>query len=184
MLKRDICAMTAALVLSAAATHAAQPLAVADGETTGPPFAIAGTVQTDRGLSVTLANGLAYMDLHEGVSSQTLGHGDKGYVHYCGWVEGPGNEIDNSVTMRAIPNPAAIEPGMGRFVQGFDNGVMGMRVGGKRLVTMPFDLGYGEKGMPPEIPGYSTLSFEINLVRMERGDDRVTSVGLSDKGYH
>lgn len=187
--------MSVALCASAqdAATSATQKveqkprivLKVADGQTTGPDDAVVvSTTPTDRGVSVTLSTGIVYMDLREGVSSQTLGLGDSAFVHYCGKLAENGAVFDDSREWRVLPGPARVGIGDGKFIKGFEKGIMGMRVGGKRLVQIPPALGYGAKGAPPDIPPFATLLFEIDLVRMARGGDNVTSIGLAAQGIY
>ncbi|NLD61437.1 FKBP-type peptidyl-prolyl cis-trans isomerase [Candidatus Sumerlaeota bacterium] len=158
-------------------------LAVAGDETTGPESAIVKTEETDKGLSVTLANKLAYINLVDGFSSQTVGLGDEAYVHYRGTIAKTGKVIDDSRLWRVLPNPARVVVGERNFLKGFESGIMGMRVGGKRLVFIPSELGYGKKGSMPEVPPDTDLLFEMDLVRLKRGNDWVTSIGLSEKGY-
>ena len=61
-------------------------------------------------------------------------------------------------------DPLKFQIGDGRMIAGFDEGVKGMRIGGKRKLTVPPDMGYGAAGRPPQIPGNSTLVFDIELV--------------------
>ena len=193
----QLCAMAAVAATSGICAYAQESstapvemkprvvLQVADHETTGPDDAtVVSTVQTDRGLSVTLSTGLQYIDLREGVSSQTLGMGDIGFVHYKGTLTETGKEFDNSRTWRVVPQPARIGIGEGKFVKGFEKGVMGMRIGGRRLITVPYSLGYGTRGIPPAIPAYSDLNFEVDLERMTRLGDDITSIGLAAQGIY
>ncbi len=167
-----------------APTPAYKRLEVATDQTTGPAFAIVKTVKTDEGVSITLSNHLAYIDLREGVSSQTAALDDDAYVHYRGWITSNGKPIDDSRVWRVLPSPACVTLGSYKFLKGFEQGIFGMRVGGKRRIDIPADLAYGAKGVPPEIPPNADLTFECELVRLKRGDDWITSISLHEQGYH
>ena len=80
-------------------------------------------------------------------------------VHYIGGFPN-GQIFDTSYG----GNPFTLRLGAGQVIPGFEQGIVGMRVGGKRRVTMPPSLAYGSQGRPPTIPPNSTLVFEIELM--------------------
>ncbi len=101
---------------------------------------------------------------------ETLAEGDgemavpgrKVSVHYIGWLTN-GTKFDSSHD-RARPFEFAL--GAGQVIAGWDEGVEGMRVGGKRKLTIPPRLGYGRRGAPPSIPPNATLVFEVELLEV------------------
>ncbi len=111
----------------------------------------------------TSESGLQWHDLAagEGVEAQK---GKTVDVHYTGWlyVDGKkGNKFDSSVDRG---QPFSFPLGASRVIKGWDEGVAGMKVGGKRELLIPPELGYGERGHPPVIPANSTLLFEVELL--------------------
>lgn len=88
--------------------------------------------------------------------------GDHVIVHYTGWLE-DGTKFDSSVD-RDEPFETAI--GAGYVIKGWDMGIPGMKVGGKRKLTIPHELAYGKYGSGP-IPGFATLIFEIELLKVK-----------------
>jgi FKBP-type peptidyl-prolyl cis-trans isomerase FkpA len=110
---------------------------------------------------VTTATGLAYEDLVEGSGDLALGPGCFVKVHYTGWLE-DGRQFDSSVG----GEPFGFPLGTGYVIKGWDEGVTGMRVGGKRRLTVPADLGYGARGAGGVIPPNATLLFEVELLEV------------------
>jgi len=84
-------------------------------------------------------------------------------VHYTGTLT-DGTKFDSSLDRG---EPFTFQLGAGRVIKGWDEGVKGMRVGGKRKLTIPPDMGYGETGSPPKIPPNATLVFEIELLDVQ-----------------
>ena len=81
-------------------------------------------------------------------------------VHYTGWLTN-GTKFDSS---KDHGRPFSFALGRGQVIQGWDQGVTGMKVGGKRKLTIPPELGYGKQGFPGAIPPNSTLVFEVELL--------------------
>ncbi|PIP74774.1 MAG: peptidylprolyl isomerase [Candidatus Levybacteria bacterium CG_4_9_14_3_um_filter_35_16] len=89
--------------------------------------------------------------------------GDTVVMHYTGWLE-DGTKFDSSYD-RDLPFETKI--GIGYVIKGWDMGVPGMKVGGKRKLTIPYELGYGKYGVDPLIPGFATLIFEVELLKIK-----------------
>ena len=111
------------------------------------------------GDEITTASGLKYTDLVVGTGA-TPQRGQTVTVHYTGTLEN-GKKFDSSYDHGA-PSDFAI--GVGRVIKGWDEALMTMKVGGKRHLVIPAKLGYGRDGRPPDIPGNSTLIFEVELL--------------------
>lgn len=110
----------------------------------------------------TTASGLKYDDLVVGTGpSPTSGHKVK--VHYTGWLT-DGTKFDSSVD-RGEPFVFVID--QGNVIKGWDEGVMTMKVGGKRKLTIPPHLGYGARGAGGAIPPNATLIFDVQLLGVE-----------------
>jgi FKBP-type peptidyl-prolyl cis-trans isomerase len=86
--------------------------------------------------------------------------GDTVTVHYTGWLT-DGTKFDSSVDR---DQPFSFVLGTGQVIQGWDEGVAGMRVGDKTRLTIPPDLAYGKQGYPGAIPPNATLIFEVELL--------------------
>ena len=104
-------------------------------------------------------SGLAYQDLVVGAGAgPTRGKAVK--VHYTGWLEN-GTKFDSSVDRG---EPFVFTIGAGEVIPGWDEGVMTMKVGGKRRLVIPPQLGYGAAGAGGVIPPNATLIFEVELL--------------------
>ncbi len=90
--------------------------------------------------------------------------GDSVKVHYVGTLP-DGKEFDSS---KKHNQPFEFELGAGRVIKGWDQGVAGMKIGGKRKLTVPPSLGYGARGFPPVIPPNATLIFEVELLEVKK----------------
>ena len=84
-------------------------------------------------------------------------------VHYTGTLTN-GSKFDSSLDRG---RPFEFRLGAGQVIKGWDEGVAGMKVGGKRKLTIPADLGYGDQGHPPTIPPRATLLFDIELLEVK-----------------
>lgn len=94
---------------------------------------------------------------------QAVKDGDHVVMHYVGTLE-DGTKFDSSHD-RNQPFETAI--GVGYVIKGWDQGIPGMKVGGKRRLTIPHELGYGRYGVEPDIPGFATLIFEVELLSIK-----------------
>lgn len=138
--------LAAAVVIPACSQKEAKPV---EEKKTGP-----GAVAM-----VKTPSGLAYVDLVPGSGpSPTAGQPVK--VHYTGWLEN-GTKFDSSVDRG---EPFVFTIGVGQVVPGWDEGVMSMKVGGKRKLVVPPQLGYGAAGAGGVIPPNATLIFEVELL--------------------
>ncbi len=86
--------------------------------------------------------------------------GDGVVMHYCGTLEN-GSKFDSSYDRGQA---FETEIGVGQVIRGWDEGVPGMKVGGKRKLTIPYEMAYGERGIPGVIPPKATLIFEVELI--------------------
>jgi len=115
------------------------------------------------GDTVTTPSGLKYIDVKvgEGVAPQA---GQLIAAHYTGWLT-DGTKFDSS---RDRGEPLRFPIGQGRVIKGWDEGLMSMKVGGHRVLIIPPDLGYGERGTPGgPIPPNATLVFDVELVDVQ-----------------
>ena len=105
--------------------------------------------------------GLKYEDLVEG-EGESAQASQQVSVHYTGWLI-DGTKFDSSLDRNA---PFSFPLGGGRVIRGWDEGVQGMRVGGKRKLTIPPHLGYGSTGAGGVIPPNASLVFEVELLEI------------------
>jgi peptidylprolyl isomerase len=153
--------------VEAIATTQSAPAAVLVAEAATPS-----TPATTEGKNViTTESGLQYTDLVEGTGA-TPQKGQKVTVHYTGTLP-DGTKFDSS---RDRNRPFEFKIGVGQVIKGWDEGVGSMKVGGRRQLVIPPELGYGARGIGP-IPPNSTLLFDVELL-----DVAGSSAGLKDAG--
>lgn len=118
---------------------------------------------TPGGAAKTLPGGLVVKDVTVGTGPEVKA-GDKIGVHYVGTLDG-GKEFDSS---RKRSTPFVFTIGKGMVIKGWEQGLLGMKVGGTRKLTIPADLAYGDRGAPPTIPPKSTLHFDVELLSISQ----------------
>ena len=106
-------------------------------------------------------SGLKYEDLEEGAGAEAQA-GQQVTVHYTGWLT-DGTKFDSSLDRN---QPFSFALGKGQVIRGWDEGVQGMKEGGKRKLTIPPQLGYGARGAGGVIPPNATLIFEVELLEV------------------
>jgi len=114
---------------------------------------------------ITTSSGLRYIDYEAGAGEKAIA-GDHVIVHYTGWLYKngeKGNKFDSSVDRG---QPFSFPLGAGRVIKGWDEGVAGMRPGGKRTLIIPPVLGYGASGAGGVIPPNATLMFDVELIEI------------------
>jgi peptidylprolyl isomerase len=117
---------------------------------------------SDKEQTVTTPSGLQYIDeiVGTGPSPQK---GQQISVHYTGYLQ-DGKKFASS---RDQNQPLNFTIGIEQVIKGWDEGIMSMKVGGKRKLTIPPDLGYGQRGAPPAILPGATLIFEVELLSVK-----------------
>ncbi|HLY31402.1 MAG TPA: FKBP-type peptidyl-prolyl cis-trans isomerase [Ktedonobacterales bacterium] len=111
------------------------------------------------GQPITTASGLQYLDVVVGSGAEAQ-PGRQVAVHYTGWLTN-GQTFDSS---RPRGQAFTFQLGGGQVIQGWDQGVAGMRVGGQRRLIIPPTLGYGARGAAGVIPPNATLIFDVELL--------------------
>lgn len=114
------------------------------------------------GKEITTSSGLQYIDQVVG-TGDTAKAGQTVSVHYTGWLTN-GKKFDSSVDRG---QPFTFRLGVGQVIKGWDEGVQGMKVGGKRKLTIPSNLGYGARGAGGLIPPHATLVFDVELLGVQ-----------------
>lgn len=114
---------------------------------------------------ITTDTGLSYKEVEIGTGAEAV-RGRTVDVHYTGWLDTDGKKgkkFDSSVD-RGVPFSFPL--GAGRVIKGWDEGVAGMKVGGKRTLMIPSELGYGARGAGGVIPPNAKLIFDVELLEV------------------
>ncbi len=152
------------LLLSAALT-AALLAAPAFADEPKPTAAPDGSKKSESKMTKT-PSGLQYEDIKVGTGASPQ-KGQTCVMHYTGWLSedgAKGKKFDSSVDRG---KPFEFPLGQGRVIAGWDEGVATMKVGGKRLLLIPANLGYGSRGAAGVIPPNATLLFEVELLEIK-----------------
>ena len=115
------------------------------------------------GPGVVTSSGLKYWDLKAGTGKEAK-KGHKAKVHYTGWLLDNGRKFDSSLDRG---QPFTFNVGAGQVIKGWDEGVAGMKVGGKRQLRIPPELGYGANGAGGVIPPNAYLIFDVELLGVD-----------------
>ena len=115
--------------------------------------------------TITTESGLKYIDHKVGTGTEAT-KGDTVEVHYTGWLYENGKRGKKFDSSLDRGQPYKFELGAGSVIRGWDEGVEGMKVGGKRELIIPPDLAYGSRGAAGVIPPNATLDFEVELLKV------------------
>lgn len=137
------------LLLAQTTTHRTTPVRVPN---TNAPTKVTGD-------GVKNASGLQYWDIKIG-TGEVATEGSHVKLHYTGWLD-TGKKFDSTVDAH---QPYSFTLGKGEVIKGWDEGIEGMKVGGKRQLRIPPELAYGEDGHPPQVPPNATLIFDVQLL--------------------
>jgi peptidylprolyl isomerase len=118
-----------------------------------------------QGKRMTTASGLQIIEVKEGTGATAAGK--TATVHYTGWLYTNGQKGQKFDSSLDRGDPFSFPVGGGRVIKGWDEGVAGMKVGGKRTLIIPPALGYGARGAGGVIPPNATLMFDVELLAVK-----------------
>lgn len=161
---RALVVLVPALILPATACRRVPepPSAARTPDSAEPAAQPAPSLAAPSATGASVAAALASRDVKVG-KGRAAKDGDTVKVHYVGTLL-DGTKFDSS---RDRDEPFEFKLGAGGVIRGWDEGVVGMKIGGVRKLTIPPSLAYGERGAPPKIPPNATLEFEIELISIE-----------------
>jgi FKBP-type peptidyl-prolyl cis-trans isomerase FkpA len=148
---RKLCGLAMLLALAACGPRGERALPASGG--------FSAELGIDTMTLVRTASGLRFVDVAKGQGEEASA-GRVATVHYTGWLT-DGKKFDSS---RDRGEPFSFAIGAQQVIAGWDEGVAGMRVGGRRKLVIPPDLGYGAAGAPPDIPPNAVLVFDVELM--------------------
>jgi FKBP-type peptidyl-prolyl cis-trans isomerase len=126
---------------------------------------LAGTAAA--GPMLTTPAGTRYRDLQPG-SGETAAAGDIATMHFTGWLDVGGHKGREFYNSRSEGTPVSFVIGTERVMPGWNDGIIGMRPGGRRLLLLPPEMAYGAKGVQDIVPPNSSLIFIIELLDLEK----------------
>ena len=112
---------------------------------------------------ITTPSGLQYLDTETGAGAEAQSGHDV-TVHYTGWLYNGGVQGAKFDSSKDRGDPFGFSLGAGMVIRGWDEGVAGMKIGGKRTLIIPPELGYGARGAGGAIPPNATLKFDVELL--------------------
>ena len=116
---------------------------------------------------LTTPMGALYRDLKAG-SGEVAAAGDVATIHFTGWLEQDGKQGREFFNTRSQGEPVSFVVGTDRVIAGWNEGVVGMRAGGKRLLKLPSSLAYGSRGVDDMVPPDTPLMLIIELLALEK----------------
>ncbi|MCW5938844.1 MAG: FKBP-type peptidyl-prolyl cis-trans isomerase [Fimbriimonadaceae bacterium] len=134
-------------------------------------FGCQGQDKKGAGEPKSVFSALGTKDVKEG-DGATVEQGDLVLVEYTGKLESTGVEFDSNVNDPKKNKPLAFVAGGSGVIEGFGKGVIGMKVGGERDIEIPYSMGYGAAGNPPDIPGYADLVFRVKILWVVKPKDK------------
>lgn len=127
---------------------------------------ILGTAFLSNAGTIETASGLTYEDIEIG-TGDVAQLGDIVVIHFSGWIDNNGKKGTRFFSSRDEGNPISFKVGTDKVMEGWNIGVIGMGVGGKRRMVVPPELAYGAEGAGDLIPPYATLIIEITLLEIK-----------------